>query len=273
MANLKQIKTRIGSLDSITKLISAIKMVASVKYQKQHHIMISVQKIANMMAKAMDIANAEDFDNIYVKGNDNKNDDTLIIAICADKGLCGGFNSNIIKALKKESYLSVLAIGHKLRSQLKDAFAFFDLSKCGDDNEEDIVKVIAQKAIEDYKSGKISKVKILYNKFKSTAIHDPILQTLLPYDFCQKSNEDDNVYTIEVENMIESITEKYVYHSIKMAIQNTLCGEYAARMIAMNNAYDNCLDLNSELKLKYNNIRQSGITKELIEIVSGAEAI
>lgn len=287
MANLKEIRGRIASVTSTRQITSAMKMVAAAKLRKAQTFATKISPYKNKMAEMLSLLAetlAEDNDNKYTSKRAVKN--ILVIAISSNKGLCGAFNSNIIKAVAefdratKEQTPGVnikyFAIGKKVSEQI--AKRGYDLYKS---DFESIEKVsyetagkIAQEITDIYLSGEFDCVKVIYNKFVNAAVQNTEIENFLPLQFKAESTKFKTDYIFEPDKI--TIVNKTIPQWLKTQFLSILAesaaGEQGARMTSMNKATDNATELIKELNISYNKVRQASITNEIIEIVSGANA-
>lgn len=295
MASLKDISRRIKSVNNTQKTTRAMKLVSTIKLKRAEEVATKSRFYANKLNDVIsDIAsriNASDIggvDSRYfldVKPQDVKKAD--LIFITADKGLCGGFNAQSIKATSKR----LDAYKHnktkvRLRGIGKKGVGFFrfndielydyatDMSSSPDYEK---AKSFIARSVEDYVKGNIDEVVLVYNGYKNMISQELHEIRLLPIDF---SNKKDVQYSSQIDfepedghAILEAMLQKYVEYNLYFALVDSLAGEHSARRQAMENATNNASDLLSSLSLSYNKARQEAITTELTEIVSGAEAI
>lgn len=293
MANLKEIKKRIENVGVIEKITNSMKAIStarlsSIKLIKAntadfYKVALDVMHILYNFYKDMtDLRNVL-FDALYGKSDIQT---TLIIFITSDKGLCGAYNSNVLRAVNKlskelGSYL-LLPIGlkaiyftNKLDANLvvKNS-TYCDLQRT---SQEDIL-LLSYKILDLVKTSKISKIKIVSTINKSILQQEILITDLLPFvPNMEENNNVNNEYVAtddtNLMNSIEHYLINYFTYVLFDKILNSLLAEYSARLNAMDGANDNSKELKTQLKLQYNRTRQALITKELIEIVSGAEAL
>ncbi len=290
MGNLKEIRTRIASVKSTRQITGAMKMVSAAKLKKAQDAVINLRPYAGKLHQILFRINQtieNDEENIYSRKECPEK--ILIISITSNKGLCGAFNANVIKqvtTLIKEDYVgeykegnvSIFSIGKK-GSEFYKSKAYGNVFVHNDilDNLtfnnaapliEDIMKAYVEK---DY-----DKVILVYNRFKNAAVQLLTQSQFLPIELPQDVDMDENLDYI-FEPTKEYIVKELIPKSLKIqfyeALLESVAAEHGARMTAMHKATDNASDLIRELQLNYNKARQAAITNEILEIVSGAEAL
>lgn len=284
MASLRDIKQRKGSIQSTQQITKAMKLVSTVKLQKARiraeeanpYFNYMYQTVTSMLAKSGNL------DHPYLKaGTSSKK---AVIAISSNRGLAGGYNSNIVKLLTEggmnKEDVQVYAIGRKAMEGLarKGYEIKADYSDVIDGPTYGDAIVISKEVLDAYTSGEIGEIYLAYTHFKNTVSHIPTLIKLLPVEFDQEelSSADTNVpmnYEPGEEEALNQIIPKYVTSLFYGALVEAVASENGARMQAMDSATSNAEDMISDLELKYNRARQSSITQELTEIIAGAEAI
>jgi len=294
MANLKDIQRQIKSVSNTQKTTRAMKLVSTAKLRRAEEL----ARRSRLYADKMNQVIAEIAGRIKcskIGGIDNRCFATIenpkmidIVFVTADKGLCGGFNIQTIKAVKKllkeykEKNVKV-----RLRGIGKKGVEFFkynevelfdsviDLSSKPDKTRSD--EFIAG-SIEDYKDGKIDGLHVIYNGFKNMMTQELHVNKLLPVDSEQYECEETQSSMLEVEaqdeeHMLDSLVNRYVEYAIYYALIDSVAAEHSARMQAMDTATNNAKDMVKNLKVKFNKARQAAITTELIEIISGVESM
>ncbi len=291
MASLKEIRTRITSVSSTKQITSAMKMVSAAKLRKAQDAILQMRPYANKLheiltslASSLDDAD----DNKY--GKQRPVEKVLLVTISSNRGLCGGFNSNIVKKvleLKETQYadqfakgnVDVIAFGKKAADILKHRGiesreahneVFEDLSF-------DNVTGFAEMLMEKFVSGEYDRIDLVYNQFKNAAVQILAQEQFLPVkieesDDKQVANKD---YIFEPSKafIVQELIPKSLRIQFYKALLDSHASEHGARMTAMHQATDNATELIRELKLHYNKARQTAITNEILEIVGGAEAL
>jgi len=282
MANLKEIRNRIASVSSTMQITSAMKMVSAAKLKKAQDAITAMRPYANKLTELLQNLSATldaDSGSKYSEQRELKN--VLIVAITSNRGLCGAFNSNIIKRATAvaESYdanVSVVAIGKKANDVLSKNFEIIsNQSAVYDDLTFDNVAAIAEMLMEQFESKAFDKIEVIYNKFKNAATQEIMTEQFLPIaplDNAPNSNQD-YIFEPSKEEIVETLIPKSLKTQLYKSIRDSFASEHGARMTAMHKATDNATELRDQLKLTYNKARQASITNEILEIVGGAEAL
>ena len=293
MPNLKELKNRISSVKSTRKITSAMKMVAASKLRRAQELAESSRVYADSLSfilssLAGNTKNSSDLPEILT-GRENSKISLLIIN-SSDRGLCGGFNSNLFRNAKKwisdqqgqGKSVKIMTVGKKASSFYKktdlDIVASFeDLNS--NDRQLQVSEEIKNKIIELFENNEIDKVSILFNKFVSAISQEPTYQSLIPLSN-EETSEDESeannaIFEFEPDKneLLEYLVPRNFLTQIYRSVLESSASEHAARMTSMDNATRNAGDMIDRLTLTYNRTRQAFITKELIEIISGAEAV
>lgn len=281
MANLKEIRNRISSVSSTMQITSAMKMVSAAKLKKAQDAITAMRPYADKLTELLQSLSATlDADSGSKFSEQREVNNVLIVPITSNRGLCGAFNSNIIKQtqnLINKTYagkkVSIVAIGKKTN----DAFAKRNLvianeSQVFDDLSFDNVSAIAQMLMDKFVSGEFDKIEIVYNKFKNAATQEVITEQFLPIVPVEKDANVNLDYIFEPSKLeiVEELIPKSLKTQLFKAIRDSFASEHGARMTAMHKATDNATELRDQLKLTYNKARQAAITNEILEIVGGA---
>ena len=285
MANLKEIRNRIASVSSTMQITSAMKMVSAAKLKKAQDRISSMRPYATKLTELIQNLSANMGDvgeNSYTTVRPEKN--ILVIAITSNRGLCGGFNANIIKEtlrLGREDFkakkVNVLGIGKKggdILSKTQTMKSRHD-SLFDDLNFEDTA-LVAVEVMEEFKKGIYDKVLLVYNRFKNAATQLVTVEQFLPIVAAKSSSEKqsgDYLYEPSQTAIVNELLPKSLKIQLFKALRDSLASEHGARMTAMHKATDNATELRDQLKLTYNKARQASITNEILEIVGGAEAL
>lgn len=284
MANLKEIRNRIASVSSTMQITSAMKMVSAAKLKKAQDAITTMRPYSDKLTELIqNLSGAIDGDtpNPYTQLRPvNK---ALLIVITSNRGLCGGFNSNIIKAtnsyLSKNANASVdlITLGKKGNDSLsKNNNINTNNNAIFDDLSFSNASEIAEAFMQAFAQKEYDRVDVVYNRFKNAATQVVTTETVLPIS---AETEDSNSATADYifEPTQEEIVNELLPKSVKMqlfkALRDSFASEHGARMTAMHKATDNATELRDQLKLKYNKARQAAITNEILEIVGGAEAL
>ena len=284
MANLKDLRTRITSVSSTMQITSAMKMVSAAKLKRAQDAIVQMrpysQKLTLLMGNVSSVVDSSE--NLFFKKR--KENRVLILSLTANRGLCGAFNSSVIKKsialsqkLEKQGLeVKFFAIGKKSRDLL---------SKTGKVEGENIdvvngvtfegAEAIAQIAMENYLSGKYDKVIMVYNQFRNAAVQILQEEQLLPFAEAPKENNEvaDYIYEPDQQKLLDELIPLSIKTQVYKALLDSQASEHGARMTSMHKATDNATNMRDDLKLKYNKARQATITNEILEIVGGAEAL
>ena len=291
MPSLKDLKNRIGSVKSTQKITSAMKMVAAAKLRKAQEQAIASRPYCSSMEKIVSSLASKLIDNApeLLKGK-KEIKKQLLVVFSADRGLCGGFNGSISRAVKLEIKKSkdlgietkLLFVGRKSADTLKKDFQQHIVEIVTGNSTNPIYSdalSISSKIVDLYQRDEFGSCKIIFNKFVSAITQEVTLKSLIPIetnneDF-SNNNQVSSVYEYEPseEVILEELLNKNIATQLFSAQMESTASELAARMTAMDNATRNAGDLIDRLTLQYNRTRQAFITKELIEIISGAEAL
>ncbi len=293
MPNLKELKNRISSVKSTRKITSAMKMVAASKLRRAQELAESSRVYADSLSfilssLAGNTKNSSDLPEILTGRENSKT--SLLIINSSDRGLCGGFNSNLFRNAKKwisdqqgqGKSVKIMTVGKKASSFYKktdlDIVASFeDLNS--NDRQLQVSEEIKNKIMELFENNEIDEVSILFNKFVSAISQEPTYQSLIPLsneEAIEDESEVNNaVFEFEPDKneLLEYLVPRNFLTQIYRSVLESSASEHAARMTSMDNATRNAGDMIDRLTLTYNRTRQAFITKELIEIISGAEAV
>ena len=284
MANLKEIRGRIKSITSIQKVTSAMKMVAAAKLRTSQSNMEQCRpyssKISILLNDLLSDCDNVNFDLMQAREISK----TLYVVITSDRGMAGAFNTNILKKAQSDidvdgkDQARIISIGKKSRDYFKNRN--FDIISehidfWGELNFDHAIN-IGSEIVDLFISKKVDKVKIYYNEFKNLAtqvIKDVDFLPLKQFDSNENKKQLDRLFEPSKEDILRSLIPKYINVQIWQFLLESYASEQAARMLAMENATDNAGDMIKDLGLQYNKARQSAITTEIIEIVSGANAL
>ena len=291
MPSLKDLKNRIGSVKSTQKITSAMKMVAAAKLRKAQEQAIASRPYCSSMEKIVSSLASKLIDNApeLLKGKKDIKKQLLVV-FSADRGLCGGFNGSISRAVKLEVKKSkdlgietkLLFVGRKSADTLKKDFQQHIVDIVTGNSTNPIYSdalSISSKIVDLYQRDEFGSCKIIFNKFVSAITQEVTLKSLIPIETnnedVSNNNQVSSVYEYEPseEVILEELLNKNIATQLFSAQMESTASELAARMTAMDNATRNAGDLIDRLTLQYNRTRQAFITKELIEIISGAEAL
>ncbi len=276
MAQSKQaIKSRIRSINATKKITSAMELIANVKLQKHRNLMSKNAEYTLMLKNTLGniIANNPDIENKFIMKNDIQ--DELLFVITSDMGLCGGYNMNLMKHEALAQAAQIIVIGtHQYHWLTSRNYPVINEMCSSDDINFQCVKRLAEMAVAKYLNKQIGKISVLYTKFVNTVSFQVEKVEILPL------KPSDDYEKIAQETLFEPSADAILDELIPMMVNNLLynllleskTSEQASRRLAMENATDNATELNDKLVLAYNQARQSAITQEITEIVSGADA-
>lgn len=297
MANLKEVRTRIESVNSTKQITSAMKMVAASKLRKSQNAILALRPYAEKFSEILERSTvnsqqlAVNNQWLTVNGQQPTVNRVLIIPLSSNKGLCGVFNANVIREtinLIKNEYqdllddnrLDILCIGSKVEESLK----FKKYPVVGNENvllddlTYDNAASFAERLMKDFEDKKYDKIVFVYNQFKNAATQVLVTEQFLPVISQQSTeksqqSEVDYIYMPNKEDIFNVMLPKSLKMQVYKILLDSFASEQGARMISMTQATDNATELLKELNLSYNKARQSAITNELVEIVSGANAL
>jgi len=292
MPSLDDLKKRIKSVKSTQKITKAMKMVAAAKLRRAQESAEKgrpfSEKMNNIILNLSNSVSDKDNASKFLVGT-GKNDVHLCVVITADRGLCGGFNTNICrkaknyfeKILKEGKTLKIFTVGSKGHDQLKRVYGSYIIEKVNFKGYRKITykeaEQIGGKIIKLFNKSEFDTCKIFYNKFKNVITQIPQEQQIIPIENQEKEKEktSDNFYELEPEEneILDDLLPRNISTQIFKAFLENAASEQGSRMTAMDSATRNAGDLVDKLTITYNRSRQAAITKELIEIISGAEIL
>lgn len=292
MPSLKEVRTRIESVNSTKQITSAMKMVSASKLRRAQNAILKMRPYAlklNEILQNLSKSIEDSDDDVYSQVRPTQN--ILFVVIASNRGLCGAFNANIIKEANRiiqtdykkqfdEGNVFVHCFGKKVvdfynNSKYnvvgKEIDLFTDLSF-------ENVAAIAEKMMADFATKKYDKIILVYNQFKNAAVHQLITEQFLPIVATGDESKElslgiDYIFEPDKETIVKELIPKSLKIQFYKALLDSHASEHGARMTAMHKATDNAIELLKDLKLKYNKARQASITNEILEIVSGAEAL
>lgn len=289
MAGLKEIRTRIASVKTTRQVTSAMKMVSAAKLKKAQDAILQIRPYADKLHQILtslsaSLENVED--SVYTQPREPER--ILLILVSSNRGLCGGFNTNITKKaveLAQTKYnqqlklgnVEFMCIGKQGERQLKHRGynVVADENNLFDELTFDNVSKVAQEAMNAFSDKHYDRIELVYNQFKNAAVQVQTSEQFLPVEM-EEGQEDANydfIYEPSKENIIEELIPRSLKIQFYKALLDSHAAEHGARMTAMHQATDNASELINELALQYNKARQATITGEILEIVGGAEAL
>lgn len=287
---LKEVRERITSVQNTMQITSAMKMVAAAKLRRAQDAITRMRPYAEKLQAVLSNVSAslDSGEGVYSEKRDVKR--VLLVAITSNRGLCGGFNNNIIKqvnnAIKQGgAAYHVLPLGKKANDAFKKDASLApqgfgeDTWKIFDDLNFDAAQEVAEAIMEQFRAGTYDAVKIVYNKFVNAAVQEPTMEDYLPLEPFETGEE--GLSGVDIEYIFEpnqaEIVERIIPNSLKVQLYKGLldshAAEHGARMTAMHQATENGGELLRELRISYNKARQAAITTEILEIVAGSEAL
>ena len=291
MASLKEIRKRISSVKSTRQITSAMKMVAAARLRKAQDRIVKLRPYASKLHELLIAINKriEESENEQVYGRVSDNEKVLLIVVTSNRGLCGSFNMNVIKETVRiidERYsdqynkknLWLMTIGKKAWDYFrkKDFQILDNHSSIFDDLTFENTSVIAEKVMKAFVEKDFDRIEFVYNKFKNAAVQDLSNETFLPVE-TESEDEDFSTGEYIFEPSKEEIITELIPKTLKIQFYRTLLdsyvAEHGARMTAMHMATDNATELLRDMNLEYNKARQASITNEILEVVSGANAL
>jgi F-type H+-transporting ATPase subunit gamma len=285
MANLKELRNRITSIGSTMKITSAMKMVSAAKLKKAQDAIVQMRPYASKLTEILQKASStlDSSENAYGEVRDGNK--VRLVVISSNRGLCGGFNSSVVK--KAKSYMAanpaeytIATVGKKAHDAFKnDSRKVSSNTALWDEITFEGSKQEAQALMEGFVAGEFDKVVVVYNAFKNAAVQEPQAEQFLPIAMEEKLSSTEVTDTTEYiyEPSMQEILADLIPTSLKTqffaALLDANASEHGARMTAMHKATDNAKALQGDLKLEYNKARQAAITNEILEIVGGADAL
>jgi F-type H+-transporting ATPase subunit gamma len=287
MATLKQIQKRIAAVKSTQQITKAMKMVAAAKFRKAQEAVIQARpfsrELMSTLGRLAAIHTEVQEHPLVVKRESTEKEDLFVLT--SDRGLCGSFNSNVLRAVEhylldnqdRRDNIHLSTIGKKgnryfkrqkvtIRQDVQDLLNKPDYTRAVD---------LAEDLAERYTSGEVDRVTLVYNEFRSAVQQIVVFKTLLPLEPPEAGEGDefvDYVYEPDKNALLDRIVRRFLANQLFMNILESVASEHGARMTAMENATENATEMIQDLTLVYNKARQASITRELMDIVGGAEA-
>ena len=290
MAKLKEIRSRINSVKNTRQVTSAMKMVSAAKLKKAQDLILQIAPYDRKFREIVNsLGEASDLDNIYLIQPEIQN--VLIVVVGANRGLCGGFNSNIVKTATEHAFkkynnwvkngkVHFLPVGRQVEKGLTSMFAPIEHeeNQLWSDFTYREVNRIAHKLMYLFSSGSYQRIDIVYHKFRNAAVQEQTIEQYLPVS---KSTNFQSSYTSTLNYLFEPTKEEvfsnlipqWLVMQLYRILLDSNAAEQGARMTAMHKATDNATEMLKDLRTTYNNARQAAITNEIVEITAGAEAL
>ena len=283
MANLKEIRNRIASVSSTMQITSAMKMVSAAKLKKAQDAITAMRPYSDKLSELLQGFSASmDTSDGSVFAEQRPVQKVLIVAITSNRGLCGGFNSNIIKQVNQlvasysDQEVEVFSVGKKGHDILSKSLTIAgNQTSLFDDLTYENAAQIAQQLMDMFQEGTYYRIELVYNRFKNAATQIVTTEQFLPVVPASSSNSEQLDYIFEPSQayIVNTLIPKSLKTQLYKATRDSYASEHGARMTAMHKATDNATELRDQLKLTYNKARQAAITNEILEIVGGAEAL
>ena len=297
MPNLKEIRTRIASVESTQKITSAMKLVSAAKLRRAQNAIVNLRPYSNKLNNIMeDLLTSVEIAEKYPLFAKREPENMVLVVITSNRGLCGAFNTNIIKEVHRitqekyqhqyqENKLKLFCIGKKAVEQLQKNYEilYANESLLENPNYEEVAQLVSD-LIDDFTQQKIDKIEFVYNSFVNPATQKITVDSFLPIENEREKEKGEGrrekgegdisfIFEPSKEELMNELIPKILKIKLYKTLMDSIAAEHGARMTAMAKATDNAIEILKELKLKYNNARQAAITNELNEIVSGAEAL
>jgi F-type H+-transporting ATPase subunit gamma len=302
LANLKQIRRRIASVKSTQKITRAMKMVAGARLTRAQQRIVALRPYAVETAKVLGEVTAAGEAEAEESGTESEHPllarrplkSVLLLVITSDRGQCGAFNTNILRAAERErrereaqgQKVLLAVIGRKGRDfyQRRKIPLFHVFSGIWEKLQAETARVVARKVLSPFLRGEVDSIQVVYNEFKSAMTQKVTVEPLFPLapqkaastngeEAAPLVNKDEFLFEPSKEALLERLVPMYVEISLLRALYESMASELGARMTAMDSATKNAADVISQLTLVYNRARQAAITTELMEIIGGAEAL
>lgn len=285
MANLKELRNRIQSVGSTMQITSAMKMVSAAKLKKAQDAITQMRPYSEKLSELLSGLNASLDQSESVYGQQRTVQRVLIIPITSNRGLCGAFNTNVIRQTRRATQVykengvevTLVTIGKKghdiLRKTITVASDHSDIFNNINFND---VAEVAEYAMQSFANGTYDKVQIVYNHFKNAGSQMTVNETMLPIEpveSAETGGTSEYIFEPEKEAIVAELIPKSLKTQLFKAVLDSNASEHGARMTAMHKATDNAKELSRLLKLDYNKARQAAITNEILEIVGGAAAL
>ena len=290
MGNLKEIRVRIASVQSTQKITSAMKLVSAAKLRRAQNAIIGLRPYSNKLNEILSNLSSSLENSAEMPLLKTRNiEKVVLVVISSNRGLCGGFNSNIVKEVirvvenryaqqNQEGNLQLICLGKKAAEQLSKKYNVISVNEeVVETSQFTVISDLAEKLMKQYINREVDKVEVIYNRFQNAATQYVQTENYLPVEnlTAQQDNATNIDYIFEPsrEELVSELIPKILKLQLYKTLIDSIASEHGARMTSMAKATDNATEILKELKLKYNNARQAAITNELNEIVSGANAM
>ena len=286
MANLKEIRGRISSISSTMQITRAMKMVSAAKLKKAQDAIVMLRPYSEKLQEIIQNVNSSsDPDQVSIYAQKREVKKVLFIAVTSNRGLAGAFNSNVVRELniqfqnKAQYEIEVLTIGKKAYDAVrKGRKVFSNESSVFDKLSFDVVSNVTETVMSNFREGKFDEVYVIYSKFINAATQEVMTEKVLPISMSETTAtetpvETDYIFEPDRAEILDNLIPKSIKTQVFKAVLDSVASEHGARMTAMHKATDNAQELKNDLVIFYNKARQAAITNEILEIVSGAEAL
>ncbi|ASW73379.1 ATP F0F1 synthase subunit gamma [Chryseobacterium piperi] len=284
MANLKEIRGRISSISSTMQITRAMKMVSAAKLKKAQDAIVMLRPYSEKLQEIIQNVNSSsDPDQVSIYAQKRQVKRILFIAVTSNRGLAGAFNSAIVKELNiqfqnnSQYDIEVLTIGKKAFDAVRRSRTVYANESAVYDNLNfDAVSNLTEGVMTSFREGKFDEVYLIYNKFINAATQEVTREQLLPIlmpETTEPQVETDYIFEPNKNEILDNLIPKSIKTQVFKAVLDSVASEHGARMTAMHKATDNAQSLKNDLVIFYNKARQAAITNEILEIVSGAEAL
>lgn len=290
MGNLKEIRVRIASVQSTQKITSAMKLVSAAKLRRAQNAIIGLRPYSNKLNEILaNLSSSLESGAEMPLLKARTPEKVVLVVISSNRGLCGGFNSNIVKETirvvesryaqqAQEGNLSLICLGKKAAEQLSKRYNVISVNEeIIETSQFSVISELAENLMGQYINKEVDKVEIIYNRFQNAATQYVQAENYLPVENLtvdsEKSTNNDYIFEPSREELVSELIPKILKLQLYKTLVDSVASEHGARMTSMAKATDNATEILKELKLKYNNARQAAITNELNEIVSGANAM
>lgn len=290
MGNLKEIRVRIASVQSTQKITSAMKLVSAAKLRRAQNAIIGLRPYSNKLNEILaNLSSSLESGAEMPLLKARTPEKVVLVVISSNRGLCGGFNSNIVKETIKvvegryakqeqDGNLSLICLGKKAAEQLSKRYNVISVNEeIIETSQFSVISELAENLMRQYINKEVDKVEIIYNRFQNAATQYVQAENYLPVENLtvdsEKSTNNDYIFEPSREELVSELIPKILKLQLYKTLVDSVASEHGARMTSMAKATDNATEILKELKLKYNNARQAAITNELNEIVSGANAM
>ncbi len=295
MPSLKDIRSRIASTKNTQKITSAMKLVSAAKLRKAQHNIVALRPYAqSILTLIADISSTQKVDHPLLLQNHSEPKNVLLVVISSDRGLCGAFNSNVSKDSwkyyqefsQKCENLDIIFIGKKAEEYFKrrGVQGVDSIHNMAKDISYQMAEEISERVIKEFTEGQYDEIRFIFNEFISAISINSVTERLLPVDIEDKCSFDqqedtaarfprDLAFEPAAEEILDDLLQKHFAVQVYRCLSESVAAEHGSRMTSMENATKNAGEMINGLTLTYNKLRQAAITKEIIEITSGAEAL